>query len=123
MASDLVSLVQGHRWIPLAALVIHGLTRALKSDRVPAPLDRIPPAARPGVALGLGALAGVLDHVTGGTPWGTALLAGLLAAALAMSGHDVGIEWLRGGREIGLPPDEPPPTPRDPSVPRPGGGS
>lgn len=122
MDSDLRAFVASGRWIPFAGALVHLAIRALKSERVPPWLARIPVAWRPRLAVLLGALLGALDHVVGGQPWLSAIGGGLAAGALAIAAHELGIESLRDGREIGEPKDEgPPPTPRDPSVLRPGG--
>ncbi len=86
-------------WLIVGAL-IGALVRMLKSNRIP---FAVPPRARPWLALGLGQLAGVVDAMARGTAWKSALLAGLLASVTAIVGHDVVIESVRGGAEIGKP--------------------
>lgn len=111
--SAIPSLLASHAWIPLAALVVGFLVWLLKTR--PALQDKIPPRVRPWVAIGLGQLLAVLQAVTLGTPWKDAVLNGLLAALTAMFGHDVGIEGIRGGKELGTASDggdgPKPPTP------------
>src|SRR5690348_11552401 len=102
MDSDNVyDLLVGEQWVGLGALVIALVVRLLKSEAVPPPFDRIPAKARPVVAVVLGVFSGALDKVVTGTPWRMALVGGLVSSALAVLGHDVVIEWLRKGRELG----------------------
>lgn len=105
--SLILDLIDKHAWPALSAVVIGILVRLFKSPSVPAPLDRIPPKARPLVALVLGVASGCLEAVVAGTPWQKALAGGLVAAALAVFGHQLVIEGARDGREIGEPKPEP----------------
>jgi hypothetical protein len=123
-----LDLIERHEWPALAALIIGLIVRLLKED------TRFPPFAfparwRPFFALGLGALSGALQAVSTGTPWGEALLGGVISGALAIAGHGAIVDALRNGRDVPLfklvkPPEAPaarvaePPTPPDPSVPR-----
>lgn len=75
-------------WIPLVSCVILLLVRALRSPRVPWPLNAIPAHYRPLVAIGLGIVSGVVDRIVNGTPWRAAVLSGLVSAALAALTHD-----------------------------------
>ncbi len=105
---ELEDLAQREAWIPLCALLIGVLVRLLKSPRVPGWLGNIPHKMRPMLAVVLGVLSSGLDRVAHGTPWRTALISGLLSAAVAVLAHDVVVEGLRGGREFGhLPGDKP----------------
>lgn len=81
-------MTQDVTWAIVASALIYALVAALKSPRVPAPLDRIPAAARPFVALGLGVVSGALDAIARGTPWREALALGVASAAGAIVGHD-----------------------------------
>ncbi|WP_394849723.1 hypothetical protein LZC95_20000 [Pendulispora brunnea] len=108
---ELVELLLDHKWVPFAALAIGAVVRVLKSDT---PLPTVPTAWRPWLALGLGAVAGVLQAVVGGTAWSKALLDGLTAALTAIAGHDLVIESLRGGKELGTRPPSPPRPPEPP---------
>lgn len=107
LVPTIVSLFDSHAWIPLAALLVGLLVRLSKSD-VPIPGWNIPAKYRPALALGLGMVGGVLDAIVAGKPWKVAVAEGLFAASLAILGHTIGIEALRGGREIGGPPKDPP---------------
>lgn len=90
-------------WIGFSALAIGLLVRLLKSD-TPLPFT-VPAKWRPVLALVLGLLSGVLHALSTGVPWRDALLGGLSAGVAAIVGHDVGIESLRGGVEVGAPKD------------------
>jgi len=102
--------------IMLLAPLVGLLVRALKSDSVPPPLSRIPKEARPTIAIVLGCGLSAIEGVATGKTWQMALAEGATAAAVAMVGHYLGIEVLRGGQEIPLWPakpsttDEPPPA-------------
>lgn len=97
-----VALIQSHAWIPLASIAIGFAVRLVKSDAAVAWFPvAIPPQVRSWLALGLGLVAGVLDKVVAGSSWSVALMGGIAAAITAISGHELVIESLRGGREIG----------------------
>lgn len=93
----LVSLLNDHKWLPLAALLIGLVVRALKSDG-PIPIN-VPAQYRSALAIGLGLIYTGLLAVAAGKPWRDALVEGLFAAAFAILGHTGLVEWLRGGRE------------------------
>lgn len=99
-----LALLKAHAWIGLAALLVGLLVRLLKSDVPITPT--IPARYRPFLALALGQVAAVLDHVASGTPWKDAAIGGFLAAVVAMLGHEAAIEKLRGGQEVGAPKPE-----------------
>jgi len=84
--------------IALAALAIHLAMRALKAGALN---EYIPGRYRPLLALALGGIALGVDALTVGTPVPEAALSAVVAVALAVLGHDVGIETLRGGKELG----------------------
>lgn len=84
--------------ITLAALAIHVTMRALKAGALN---EWIPGRYRPFLALALGGVAMCVDALAAGTPTEEALLSAVVAVALAMLGHDVVIEGVRGGKEIG----------------------
>ncbi len=86
------------RTIGAVAIIVHLLVRLLKAGKLS---EYIPARWRPMVALGLGAVAATVDAVALGTPWDQAALAALFGVAAAVLGHDLGIEALRGGRELG----------------------
>lgn len=99
--TQLVALMQAHKWLPVAALVIGALVRFAKSD-VPIPFWNVPAKYRTWLAMGLGVVYGVFQSVIGGTPLVTALLQGLAAAMMAIVGHEAIVEGVRGGRDIGV---------------------
>lgn len=98
---EFVALIEHRAWVPAAALVVGLLVRLMKSD-TKLPID-IPPRARAWVALGLGILSGVLEHVATGRTWTSAIVGGLVTGALAIIGHDTLIASLRRGRELPVP--------------------
>ena len=105
------------RIIVLLALGLHALIRVVKSERINALLASagmppIPKTWLPWVAAGLGILAGTVQGIVSGMSLDAAVdttLAGLLAGAGAVWGHEAGVESLRGGRELGT--EQPTATP------------
>lgn len=109
---DVAALVAAHSWIALAALIVFAIVRLLKSD-TKIPLN-IPARYRPVLAIALGAVAGVLDHVASGTPWRQALVNGATAGVLAIMGNVLGVDVLRDGVDVPVPKGisvPPPPMP------------
>lgn len=98
MQADVIALVSAHKWVALCALLIGFIVRLLKSDTT-LPVT-VPAKWRPWIAMGLGLVGGILEHVANGTAWGEAVTAGLLAGALPILGHQLGIESLRDGKEL-----------------------
>ena len=91
-------------WIAVAAIVIGGVVRALKSDGMTVALANlglppIPKRALPWIALVFGAASAVLDAKVGGTSWQEAGAAGILATGTAVLGHDLG-KALPGVRKV-----------------------
>jgi hypothetical protein len=86
-------------YLPLVSVALYALIRLLKDDTI---LPDVAPVWRARVAWALGLAAGVVDLVLGGDPWHAAAFA-VLAPALAQTGHEVGIEVLREGRELPIP--------------------
>lgn len=81
-------------WIAVAAVVIGALVRAIKSDGAKILLANlglppIPTRALPWVALGLGAVSGVLDAHLAGKSWEEAMSAAVIASAGAVFGHEL----------------------------------
>lgn len=106
-----------HKWVLVAAIVIGIFVRLCKEDVTFLPT--LPARWRPVLALALGVIAGFLMKLEPGKTWSAALLEGGLSAFIAMGGHNVIIEALRNGRELGVPkvaPDAAPTTklPLDP---------
>jgi len=106
---DLTNLALQHKWIAVSALVIGAFVRLLKSDG-PIPIN-VPARWRPVLALVLGLASAALAQVANGTPWRRALTEGLLAGVIAIVGHDVLVEGVRGGKEIPMGKAAPTPKP------------
>jgi hypothetical protein len=98
----LIDALLSHQWVVVAAVVIHLIVRLLKSPRIPW-VSKIPPRVRTLIAVLLGFAGAGLQALAAGVDWRRALAENLIAALLAIVGHDVLIEWLRGGRELGQP--------------------
>lgn len=100
MQEQIVSWILAGSWLALSAFVVGAIVRAVKAGWWPQPL-RVAPKYRELTALALGALSGVLEAAAAGTPWKEAVARGVVSGAIAILGHHVLIEWLRGGRELG----------------------
>ena len=72
-------------WTALAAFVVGGCVRAIKSGNAP---TGVPKRALPYVALVFGAISAALDARVNGVDWETAAVSGITATALAVFGHD-----------------------------------
>lgn len=96
-------LLHAHAWralfFLLAPLLIGYLVRLSKDDAI-GPV--VPAKYRPLLAYTLGAAGAVVDALSGGVPT-TEIIFGFGAPTLAILGHILGIEGLRGGAEIPLP--------------------
>ena len=88
-------------WVPLLALLIGALVRLVKWRAAPwwLPIS-VPPAGRVWFAFGLAVFWGLFVHM-GGVFWSAAIFGSFAAALLAIVGHDLFIESLRSGRELG----------------------
>ena len=114
----LIQLARGHDWIALAAVFAGLLIRLSKSDRFVAwfPIA-IAPRWRAWAALVLGVAYGALRALVTGSRWPGAIAGGLTAGFLAITGHELVVEGLRKGRDVGVakPPPPPPGTIPPPS--------
>lgn len=99
-ATEVMALIDARAWVPLAAVLVGAIVRLTKMGPLS---ERIPPAARPWIALGLGLVSGVLEAVLAGTPAAVAIAGGLISGTLAIAGHDTLVESLRKGKELGAP--------------------
>jgi hypothetical protein len=99
--ANLLALLNAHKWLGVAAILVGLLTRLTRDDAAVAwfPIT-IPARYRPLVALSLGMLSSVLQKLGDGVDWPTAIVGGIVAGALAMSGHAVVINSMRNGREF-----------------------
>lgn len=96
-------------WLGVAAVVIGTFIRLLKSDTLNDTLDKfgIPPIPKrvlPWMAIAIGVLGGLVNALAAGKTFQAALadaLGGLVAGTGAVAGHEVLIESVRNGKEIG----------------------
>jgi hypothetical protein len=89
-------------WVPIATLIVGSLIRLAKSDRAVAWFPvAISPRWRAWIALGLGVVLGVLQKLALGGSWVEAIGGGLSAGIAAITGHELIVESLRDGRDIG----------------------
>lgn len=98
----LLALVLAHKWIAVSAIVIGVLVRLAKEDVTTIPVV-VPAKWRPLLAVVLGQLSAVLEHLAAGAPWGTAVVDGVIASVIAILGHEWIVERLLGDREIPIP--------------------
>ncbi len=105
-------------WIPVAAIIVNALVRISKLDAI-----GLPPKYRAWMALVGGILSGAIAKLAGGASWTDAIVGGFAAGFGAISLHELGIESIRNGREVGEPkrdrPRTMPPGPDDPPLPPP----
>lgn len=113
--SQMMTLVEGRKWVPIAAVVIYTLIRLLKSD-TKIPID-VPARARIWLVFGLGTLSGVLEKVTQGGTWTEALMGGAVSVAMAVLFHESIIASGRAGKELPVPGLIKPGAPPSPSAP------
>lgn len=99
--TQVTTLISAHGWLALVALGIGLLVRLSKADVTWFP--NVPPQYRAWGAVALGVAAGVVDSLVKGAPLATALMQGLAAAMMAITGHETIVEGMRGGRDIGVP--------------------
>ena len=85
---QIIALAAAHKWAAAAALVIGFVVRLTKTD-TKVPID-VPAKWRAPLALVLGQVSGVLEHVAASTAWKAALLGGLASTVVAILGH----EWI-----------------------------
>ena len=107
---DIIRTVRAHSWIPAITLVVAALVRLSKTDAAVRwfPLY-VAPLWRPWFALGLGVLGGASAKLAGAS-WGEAVMGALFSGVGAMGAHDLIVESVRKGRDIGikkLPPEPP----------------
>ena len=84
--------------IGLVALAINLVVRLLKSGSLD---GAIPARWRPLVAVALGGATMAVDALAAGTPWQDAAVSAALSVAVAIAAHEVGVESLAGGKELG----------------------
>lgn len=100
-ANQLYEFLMAHKYWAFASLAVGLMVRLLKAHPVLA--EKLPPRARPWIAVGLGVASGVLESIVSGTPVVKALMLGAISGFGAIIGHDLFIEGLRNGKEIGAP--------------------
>ena len=94
--SGLLTAIASHQWLLVSAILIGGAVRLVKGDT---PLPMVPPRYRPWLAVGLGAVSAVLQSLVQHVPIGQALVQGALSVFVAISGHELLVESLLGGKE------------------------
>ncbi len=111
-----------YAWIPVAAIIVNALVRISKTELVASWFPNATlPKYRAWAALLGGIASGVIAKLSGGATWVEAIGGGFAAGFGAISLHELGIESIRNGREVGEPKrDRPrtlPPGPDDPPLP------
>lgn len=97
-----VDMIQKRNWLPLGALAVGLVVRLLKSDiKIFPSIDN--PRFRIWACLALGQLAGTIEAVIAGKTYREAILWGAVQSGLAIFGHNLFIESIRGGKEFVIP--------------------
>lgn len=106
-----LSLVRGHNWIAIAAILDGLLIRLSKDDRYVRFFPvAIAPKWRPWFALAVGVVEGcVAIKLLSHGAWSEAIFGGFSAGVTAITGHELVVESLRGGRDLFVPKAPPPP--------------
>lgn len=115
-----IDLAHTHTWIPLAAVVLGLLIRIMKSDTAVRwfPIE-ISPRWRAWFSFGGGLVYGILHKVATGGTWGEAIVGGFLAGGGPIVGHELVVNALRNGRDLGMKKEDAPPpsqAPRQPVI-------
>jgi hypothetical protein len=97
----LLALILAHKWIAASSILIGAIVRLVKSDTI-LPVD-VPAKWRPLLAIVLGQVAAVLEHLAAGASWGTAVANGVIASVIAILGHEWIVERLLGDRAMPIP--------------------
>lgn len=92
---DLLTFCAAHWVVLLEAVLIGATVRMLKADTV-FPITVKNKRWYAPISIGLGVLAGILDHLYYGTPWRIALVRGFFAGFLPIVGHDVVVKGVLG---------------------------
>lgn len=107
-----VQLAAAHSWVPMAAAVAWVLVRISKDDRAVRWFRvEIDPRWRAWASAILGLVFGVLHKLATGGTWGEAIVGGLVAGNGATVGHELIVESIRKGRDIGMAKEDAPPAP------------
>jgi small basic protein len=92
--------LSGGSTVLLASVVIGLMVRSLKDDTI---LPTVPAAYRRALAFLLGLVAAALQMMALGATWQVAMMTAVGAPLLAIVGHHLGVDVVRGGREIWIP--------------------
>jgi hypothetical protein len=121
---SLFKLAGTHSWMAFAAAVAWILVRVAKDDRAVKwfPVQIAPRWRAWGAAI-IGLAYGILHKLAAGGSWGEAIVGGLAAGNSATLAHELVIESIRRGRDVGIPKpvDPPPPGPPPLSIKPPAG--
>lgn len=98
--NDANKLVHKHSWTAISAFLIGLLVRLLKTEEGAKLFPWISSKYRVMVAIFLGQIAAVLESIVQGSRPHEAVLNGVAATAIAVLGHDLLIEGMRGGKEL-----------------------
>lgn len=99
---QIVKLITDNQWRLLICVIVIGFIVRLSKGDVPW-FPTIPSRWRPVFSLALGIAASIADHIANGTPWKNAIVLGLIAGLVPVSGHEVIVNALRGGRDLPAP--------------------
>lgn len=99
--TTILEWIKLHQWVPLIAFLGGLGVRLVKADtKLP---SELPAWMRPYLAVVLSIAAMSFLALGNGIPWQSVIEQGLMAAVLAILGHETIIEGARGGIEIPVP--------------------
>lgn len=108
-----VQLIRTHAWIPVLSIIVGAIIRASKNDPAVAKIKLfIKPENRPVWAMVFAVVLAALDRLAVGGTWYDAIAGGLVAGSGAIAGHEIIVNKVRKGRDMGIK-KEPPPPPED----------
>jgi hypothetical protein len=97
-------LAQQGTWAVVFAVIVGALVWLTKEGTPTSLL--VPARYRLPLAAVLGQLTALVSVIAAGVPVKDAVLTGFAATALSWAGHELGVEKLRGGQEVGVKPEE-----------------
>jgi hypothetical protein len=99
-------------WIPLIAVIVGAVIRLTKTDAAVAWFKvYTKPEHRPAIALSLAIVGASVERLAVGGTWYDAIAGGIAAGSLAIAGHELYVNGIRKGRDIGIKKAPPPPPP------------
>ena len=99
--NQLIADIAARKWILVAAILVGAVVALMRQGYASAWIaKKLPPAALPYLAVGLGMIGMSAAEVAAGKPLGQAVIDGVQSGILAVFGHETLVEGMRGGKEI-----------------------